>query len=1002
MTTSNSDVNTSDALRGLGDLAALNARQVAIPSVQALGTDDEGYFHFSIRHSLTPEHAAYFAKGGIKLDWRKPNNRRHQHGACNISRGLAEWHMWDLINSTHQDSRLSIDDIGSNVARTDAMIRQAGCSGRVRMHFMVPDILPGDSRRRMAVSGHEHCSHRLQECNCGNKPDFAVSTHCLYYLTPDDIGRALLHRYGQHLMYGIVHRMDQVSGALVAGDLTYRMHLDGMIHAEAANDSHGYVHPPNDWMFQQVIATSSGAVYSEVLYHQFDSYILRFTLANHDVIYRTPRSATFDSVLQENVYGDKLRLSAGMTHEMRTLMSLAPHELPSVDIHAYSSYVGVVVGTENRAFIPKHLISTLAADMAYTERTLSSLRTAVARCRSICNHSGVPAELLEPIVLYAPVLAWLRNLSKETAILGRAVATRRRLIAAHQDALNLKGVSKTHACWSLNPFNWCNRDFETDEAVRFTPREPDFVEYCIKTRIPCVVAAPVVLGDRQFVSPSEPKSRELPKLALGCSYRHVGEPRVPPNDGNQFLSAGGIVFPTHVPTLVPFTQDSAVLALCQRTLKDYGVPPDPLAWDMITKKRRDKNSALCDPYVFKEPEVLNETNVNTWIEHYPENQRKAFYDAWKSLSETNNQLNARDFRMGGFIKLEKGVPAHIQGTTPRAIFSMSPRAAVCACPIFKLVGQSYRMKFGPENVIFWASGHTAEELGAYFDRAYDLFGPEMMVIDTDQEKFEGHRSLESFTSYYSINDLWCHSRKYGSCVRHMRRAKVVFPRDATVATITNKLASGTGDVSLLSFVDNAATVVYSMGEPIIDDEVQYVAMANGDDATLFGLFTQKHLDAAYHKARDLGFETTVALLHPRKSMFCRNRPWPSDRGTIYGPCIGWIIARLGWHVKDPRGWSPGAVARGLQNTCNHIPFLRLFIAKMIEVTKEEPQAPTPEWAFRSTVSANPVPESYAMCYEIYGLTESDEQDFAHLLSSVTVMGTALNWPHLEHCFKVDM
>jgi len=977
---------------------SLRGEQIAHPCVRRLPQTD-GLECYEIRHGLNEEHIKYFEKGGVRLQW-KAGIRKHLHGACNVSRGLAELNMWEAIAYNHVEPRLEIDDIGSNVSRTCATMRQVGVTGRMHVHHMMPHVLPGDTRRALAGRGRSTCTHKAHECDCPNDPDFAVSTHVLYYLTPDVVGSLLLKRYKQRLMYAVVHRMDQIAGRLVCGDLKYRMQLDGMISAEASNDNHNYSHPPNDWMFRSHVETSSGCLRIETLYHAFDSYVLRIRLMDTDVLFDVPRNPTFEHVLQENTYGQTIRMTAGATQEMRTILTQNILDLPSVDIHAYSTYIAVRTQTKNLAYVPKALVNRLAAEIVYTERTRSCLNTLVARCQQICNASGVPDELLEGIKLYAPVLAWVKNMAAETALLGRAVKTRVRLVRAHTEALALNGVAEEPMCWFANPFNWCNRDFETDEAQRFTnAQESKFVQYCIKTRIPCVVGKAVVLNDGPYTNPSELKSNEVPVLARGCAIQIGGAPRVPPNDGNQLLHAAGIVFTDHVPTLVAFTQENGVYAMAKRVLCDFQVPPSPTAWPSIIARRKDEMSILYCPMLGTDGVPLDYAHLVDWVQAYPENQRKQFFDAWDSLR--TKQLNRLDFRMGGFIKLEKGLPVQCGGVTPRGIYSMSPRLAVCLSPVIKSVASCYREKYGIDSPILWTSGLTADDVGAYHDRCVAEFGEDCRILMTDQEKFEGHRSRESFEAYDALAAGWSKSRRFLAAVHGLRDVKVAYPRDDLSATIKDKMASGRGDISLCSFVDSVATVVYCQGEPATDGELKYTAMLNGDDGNLYGRFREGDAEEHRLRARDLGFEVTCELKLPWEIVFCRNRPWPSDRGTLFGPCVGWILARLGWHATDPRGWSPGAVARGLQPSCNHIPILRLFIKRMIEVTPDTEAAPAQEWALRATAPANPVPESYVMLYNLYGLTEADEEDFAHLMATVEKAGTAIHWPHLNHCFEVD-
>jgi hypothetical protein len=208
-----------------------------------------------------------------------------------------------------------------------------------------------------------------------------------------------------------------------------------------------------------------------------------------------------------------------------------------------------------------------------------------------------------------------------------------------------------------------------------------------------------------------------------------------------------------------------------------------------------------------------------------------------------------------------------------------------------------------------------------------------------------------------------------------------------------------------SLFSDFTSLVLSNG-PRIHDSIEnwrYAAVVNGDDGCAGGPRGLFDLDAWNRSTAELGFNTTASICEWWQLEFCRNRPWPSSRGTYFSVMIGRLLARLGWQVKGTAEWSPLAVALGLRDHTLHVPFVRVLIQRIIDLSPmpHPVAAPTREWVLRGAGPADPVPATWDMCMALYGLSQDDEERFASLLATATEMPIVLHWPHLRRCLDVD-
>jgi len=974
---------------------------------------------YSYGHSVRPGSRDYLANLGIRLEWKR-GARPHGHPVCDVLRTLAETEMHRLISAADSRPHITVVEFGANILRTESILRQLGLSSRVAIRFMMPALQQGDDLRAIARVGRVTCSHTVEQC-CdvglfGAAPDcavadFACSVHSAYYSTAEAhavfLDRATRRKEGFH----VVHRVDDAFVSVCNQELTGRVGRDGVGTYRAEENTYSYTHAPNGFMFNGPHLTSVGPLCTEVVYRLGDVYVVRMWISATPLFVSVPRPFRFQDVTQEGFDGIVTAIPSGpIPDELPAMLNGIAVVTPSMRVHSLFGVIFTDTSDHPTVVLPRGLVPALAALAVGQVRTPALLRTITAHCLKLMKTNMCPADLLPDIVTVAPIVALLATVERETALLGRAVVTHSGLLAAHTRAVGWGGVARDNMC--RRGALWCRPgmcldDFESPEAVVFRPHDDTTIfKRLVQSRTTVHLDRPYYVQDLAFPPMSERKPKPTPPQKPGSRVRLLPDP--PPPRLLEQMRLVGLGMSDAVPTYVDKTQEAAYDAVTQRVNADNGLTPDPEAWELVARARANPTSWFYIPIPPEGYDCTREEFAH-WAElNYHANRVTQLLRAWDSLTE--RPLCQEDMAMDGLLKLEKGA----MQSTARGIYANRDRAIAASALQFKALGRLLRATFDPRlnGPLCWVSGVTGLEFGAWWDHQRRGH-PDWLALVYDQMRFEAARKAESRDAWNKTARKLDPDPDFQFYVEHSGVTKVTFERERVSAKVVHSLTSGKGETSVWSEVDNQASSLTALGEPVADlrsvwgppdpDLVRYAAATNGDDGVILhppGFLTLEGWDAG--NAR-LGFLAESYICHPWNAEFCRTRPYPSSLGTYWSVMIGRILARLGWYIDAGNPVSPLAIAIGLRDSTHHVPFVRLLIARMIELGGPVlPEAArTNEWNLRGDEPADPTDETYAMVQHVYGLTRDDEDDFGRLLKTLREFPVVVTWGHLQACLDVD-
>jgi hypothetical protein len=143
--------------------------------------------------------------------------------------------------------------------------------------------------------------------------------------------------------------------------------------------------------------------------------------------------------------------------------------------------------------------------------------------------------------------------------------------------------------------------------------------------------------------------------------------------------------------------------------------------------------------------------------------------------------------------------------------------------------------------------------------------------------------------------------------------------------------------------------------------------------------------------------------------YCSRYFWPTSShplGYVLGPKPFKVLCKIGFsktEVENPKQHARG-VALGLYRDVQHVPLLREWCARVLEITSHVvSEEISNKYAIHSTVGCEPTPLTSDHLYQRYGLTELDVSNFVEQLKQATDLPYFVSTDiDFESCLKVDL
>lgn len=956
-----------------------------------------------LRHRPTEKQLKVLNEHGYRPVWPRAS-AHHAHLLLSTGRCLAELESLRLITewATELKRPLRVYDVGSNIKRLLAAVELTHSHASIAaLHHSVPQVMAGDALRASAVGySQSHCDHRFEDCNCFLDADVVLFQHSVYYVNLHTLSR---YAPGTRFIF-TAHELRGAAGTFGYGEGTFFMDDEGLLRVSVHGNSAPYVHRSTAWIGSGHLEGYTHLYEWEQRASFFETRVYSGTVCLKAVP-GTPPCHEF-AITDEfdcDAPADWERRLGGQIQSFMKTRGIGPGEQSDVTIlncperkmYIRSGALFWSAGNNTRVVIPTDLIGAIASRMVGVPRDPVSYRTAYEFGKKLLISGNFPPNRIPRVLAHAVPIALFTFAEDEAANLAAASELFRDLAKAHSQALSGAGAKKWRWWHYLNPkLWWCcaNEDFHTSDAQTFIAVRA--------AGLAAIPPRPITLPpDTRFTPAWEPKAPIPPQNPTGSvtaelriNSREPGEPTV---------RLGGISVMPLIPTTSSKDLDTLLLALQSRLLK-YSHDPVPGAWEECYDHGRSGRGVLSRLHI-RRPVTQSPEAVKQWCSRFPKSRADLLWSEWERVRQEG--ASKRDLSVKAMIKVEKSamcMAGDIATLTPRVVVSYSDARQAVTGPYDLQIAKIFRKRFDPAdltNPCVWVNGPNQECFGDWVIAQRDAIrarSPTVHYAWGDNSRFEIRRTKDAFNYTTRIHCSAVQDPLY----RHFRKSAETIAGTGTSHAVNFKvkyvLASGGTETSVDSFERNVTQCVAVFGEPKTGE----LAIAvNGDD-----WFAMSHVpfneDQFHERIHDMGSESEFAQsVNLWDVEFCQSVPYPCEEGIAWGPKIGRVLSRLPW-LTSADNVSVAGIAKGMLVACSHVPFLREYMLRLIQL---DPRAPDVDYTYHICVTRPRTTndETWAFVQHRYGLTKADLPPFIALLNSAPALGTVVHWEHGVACAERD-
>jgi hypothetical protein len=155
----------------------------------------------------------------------------------------------------------------------------------------------------------------------------------------------------------------------------------------------------------------------------------------------------------------------------------------------------------------------------------------------------------------------------------------------------------------------------------------------------------------------------------------------------------------------------------------------------------------------------------------------------------------------------------------------------------------------------------------------------------------------------------------------------------------------------------------------------------------------------------LGYTHTLVVGETANDMdYCSKWFYPTPDGYLLGGKIGRVLSRAGWFLDVQGEQTIFSAALSQLHDNYHVPFLRQYFSKVVTLCKQQKlvnRGKPREAAIHMSERHDYDQSTWDFITSKYGLTPQDLVEFERILSHVTVLPVAIDWPLLGKCLEVD-
>lgn len=989
-----------------------------------------------IPYSLDPEQVKYFSRSFSAEPLM--SGKVHPHGVLALQRKLVEKQMFLTIAEQKLAGSIRegiMVDIGSSPVR----LRQY--HNHEELWCCMPLILPADAFRvqKCRENGYQgYCTCRVLDCNCTPRPTVYTSTHSIYYFTPSQIA-LLISKCTSGKFFAVHHIFPNLFGKF-GPEATYQIAGNNIVMFVAGNDC-PYTHANPSWLNYRngiQLDTKYALVWDKIT-QVGETQLTQFMLCEMTIprAIHTNSLTTLSQTPHQPMYYVPMATS---DHPMD--LDIETYMLTIDSVQSFAHGFITVMFKDTKAVpvnVPRGLVEFVSSKLLFTERNGASLLDARHHATAYCTKINMPPELFADSILYGSVLGMLATLDKEINLLNTASRNNFGKLSWHTQLLKFGAFQfpywrylylftptigiiapllyvyflspspgpntsylgsiphyittfTMNTTWQMKApvgiyllfnmtFNYLNYYAHANQTWSVKRHHGDMASCNIDTPYQLVLDPEFkgVISNKPFV-----QQRATATVVINA---HDPNPPKHPGTTPTRLELATIGFTTISPTVLEPTKDMEILAIRNRVVREVSQPTPEAKERLFSVLDRAAFHHLTDVVI-----PYNQATYTEWNRRFPGAIQKKHNEA-RSLITDHTRSNKFHSISKAFIKMEKvsfsSTPDGVEDATPRLIQGQPVHQNVVLGPwMYKFTQHMKGVWNGKQTNVYFTSGQTADEIGAWFTKCTKKYkSPAFVMIDYVKYDSTINEATREFTDEICKR---CGITQHPPVLDALRTDAIQegYTRHGVYYKTNDGTGSGRANTTCKNSKVNAAIALGALL-----DDTQFDTAVNGDDNLIVGEeeYLREHWQLIVDFAKELGFEPKARYTtHIHEVDFCSKIPYPAvDPETkqevcVFGPKLGKLLHKIGWNLNKAGVKSQAQTMRELMKSCRHIPFIYEFARAVNSRLKNKDFkhiADPSYWDTNKSYEVSPSVYLWVLTPR-YGLTPLDLEEFVNTLNLV--------------------
>jgi hypothetical protein len=408
---------------------------------------------FQVPYILHPPQLEYLYHHFPNTRFESTNPTSHGHPCAHIERTITEGWAFASAQQAYITNNCTglIGDIGGSVQRNAA-------AGRNNVWCIRPLLSPPDALSRMfnPAAFNNSCAHKIQDCNC-HVYEMVTFIHSIYYFTPEEVA-LIISRTKLRIAVATAHLPESPIGYMfppsplnpMITEMTYVIDRDNNITTQVVGNMTPYVHKSPDWLRQSAHPVKDGTLIIEAIRATTNTTVYRLALIDMHIPRVVPANIELTPSLRDAAHYGTISLRGPLLRSEPMVHSM----FDNMHLKSYGHNIAVWDRDGTPICLPKHLIASVAIEIAGSEINHATYIKALASARRNTININMPATIRNASIQYAAALSLIHNLELTPTLIKATFQNNYEQVLNYNDAMKFEVTFTKRVYWLARQHKW--------------------------------------------------------------------------------------------------------------------------------------------------------------------------------------------------------------------------------------------------------------------------------------------------------------------------------------------------------------------------------------------------------------------------------------------------------------------------------------------------------------------------------------------------------------------